>query len=139
MQELSIGELAVDSGVKIPTIRYYEQIGLLPAPARTEGGQRRYGASERDRLRFIAHARQMGFSMASLKSMLRIAGHKQAPCADLDGIVEARLREVDERIARLTRLRSELSAMLDSRQHGTVADCRVVEVLSDHEECGTEH
>ena len=138
MTDFSIGELSSQTGVKVPTIRYYEQIGLIAAPARTEGNQRRYGRSELDRLKFIAHARDMGFSMDSLKSMLRLAGHREAPCADVDALVAEHLAEVDARIAQLTRLRGELSSMLESH-HGTVADCRIVEVLSDHDECAHAH
>lgn len=139
MQEFSIGELAAATGMKVPTIRYYEQIGLVDPPARTQGNQRRYGRAARERLQFIAHARAMGFPMPSLKAMLRIAGHRDAPCADIDDLVGDRLAEVDERIKRLTRLRTELASMLESCRHGTVADCRVVEVLSDHDECATDH
>ena len=127
--DYSIGELAAETGVKIPTIRYYETIGLIAAPPRTEGNQRRYDDGARERLRFIAHARAMGFPMPSLKAMLRIAGHKDAPCADLDALVRGRL----------TALRGELSAMLQSHHHGTVGECRVVEVLSDHDQCACEH
>ena len=137
--DYAIGELAARSGVKVPTIRYYEQIGLLAAPLRTAGNQRRYDGAALDRLCFIAHARAMGFPMASLKAMLRLAGHRHAPCADLDGLVRDRLAEVDERIARLSRLRSELAGMLESHNHGTVGECRIIEVLSDHAECATEH
>ena len=139
MQEFSIGELAAASGVKVPTIRYYEQIGLLDPPSRTQGNQRRYSRAARERLQFIAHARAMGFPMPSLKAMLRISRHREAPCADIDELVQGRLQEVDERIDRLTRLRKELAGMLDSCRHGTVADCRVVEVLTDHDECATDH
>lgn len=139
MPDLSIGELAAKSGVKVPTIRYYETIGLIDAPIRTEGNQRRYSSADLGRLRFIAHARAMGFPMDSLRELLRISRHRDAPCADLDALVRGRLAEVDERIARLTALRGELSSMLDSHHHGTVADCRVVEVLSDHAHCETEH
>ena len=139
MRDYSIGDLATDTGVKIPTIRYYESVGLLPPPPRTEGNQRRYDRSARDRLRFIAHARAMGFPMPSLKAMLRIAGHKDAPCDDIDALVRGRLAEVEERIARLTALKSELHSMLESHHHGTVGECRIVEVLSDHDECAHEH
>jgi DNA-binding transcriptional MerR regulator len=139
MRDYTIGDLAGDTGVKIPTIRYYESIGLLPPPPRTEGNQRRYDRAARDRLRFIAHARAMGFPMPSLKAMLRIAGHKDAPCDDIDALVRGRLTEVDDRIARLTALRSELHAMLESHHHGTVGECRVLEVLSDHDECAHDH
>jgi DNA-binding transcriptional MerR regulator len=139
MREIGIGRLSKETGVKVPTIRYYEDIGLLDVPPRTEGNQRRYGRPALDRLRFIAHARSMGFPMDSLKAMLRLANHREAPCADVDELVRDRLQEVDERIARLTRLRGELAGMLESCQHGTVGDCRIVEVLSDHEECAHEH
>jgi DNA-binding transcriptional MerR regulator len=139
VSDYSIGELSAETGVKVPTIRYYEGIGLIDAPPRTEGNQRRYDPIARERLKFIAHARAMGFPMSSLKSMLRIAGHKDAPCTDLDALVRDRLIEVDDRIARLTALRAELSGMLESHHHGTVAECRVVEVLSDHDQCGCEH
>lgn len=139
MSDYAIGELSSLSGVKVPTIRYYEGIGLLPEPPRTEGNQRRYDASALDRLRFIAHARSMGFPMASLKAMLRLARHPDEPCADLDKLVRERLVEVDERIDRLTGLRAELAGMLESHAHGKVAECRVIEVLSDHGECAHEH
>ena len=137
--DYSIGELASETGVKVPTIRYYEGIGLLPAPPRTEGNQRRYDAAALERLRFIAHARAMGFPMEELRVLLRIAGHRDAPCEDIDALVRARLTEVEDRIIRLTALRTELTGMLQSHQHGTVADCRGVEVLSDHDHCGHEH
>ncbi|MEO8757549.1 MAG: helix-turn-helix domain-containing protein [Devosia sp.] len=139
MRDFAIGELAAETGVKIPTIRYYEGIGLIEPPPRTDGNQRRYGETALERLKFIAHARAMGFPMVELKAMLRIAGHKDAPCADLDELVRGRLVEVNERIARLTALRGELSGMLESHHHGTIGECRVVEVLSDHGSCATEH
>jgi len=137
--DYSIGELAAETGVKVPTIRYYEGIGLMPAPPRSSGNQRRYDEAALARLRFIAHARAMGFPMDELRAMLRIAGHKDAPCGDIDALVRARLAEVERRIARLTALRTELGSMLASHRHGTVGECRVIEVLSDHEQCGHAH
>jgi len=135
----TIGDLATETGVKIPTIRYYESIGLIPAPPRSEGNQRRYDPSALERLRFIAHARAMGFPMPELRAMLRIAGHRDAPCGDIDTLVRTRLADVEQRLERLTALRSELRSMLDSHDHGTVADCRVIEVLSDHDHCTHAH
>lgn len=139
MRDYAIGELSSLSGVKVPTIRYYEEIGLLAAPARTEGNQRRYDGEALNRLRFIAHARAMGFPMDFLKAMLRIARHPEDPCDDIDDLVRGRLAEVEERIARLTNLRAELKGMLTSHAHGKVAECRVMEVLSDHDNCKHEH
>ena len=129
MRDYAIGELSAAAGVKVPTIRYYEQIGLIDPPSRTAGNQRRYGRPALDRLRFIAHARAMGFPMESVRAMLRLARHPDEPCEDLDALVADRLMEVEERIVRLTGLRAELTAMLDSHHHGRVAECRIVEVL----------
>ena len=137
--DFSIGELARRTGVKVPTIRYYEQIGLIPEPPRTEGNQRRYDRKALDRLGFIAHARSMGFPMSSVKSMLDLSRHPEAPCEDIDALVSGRLAEIDERLNRLKRLRNELAAMLKSHHHGTVSECRILEVMHDHDHCTTEH
>ena len=139
MRDYAIGELSTLSGVKVPTIRYYEGIGMLAAPPRTEGNQRRYDEAALSRLRFIAHARSMGFPMGSIKSMLRLARHPDEPCEDLDSLVADRLMEVEERISKLSGLRAELTAMLEDHHHDRVADCRIIEVLSDHDECAHPH
>lgn len=139
MREYSIGELSRATGVKVPTIRYYEDIGLMAAPARTEGGQRRYSARARDRLGFIAHARGMGFALEAIRSLIDLSDHPERPCADADRIAAARLAEVEARIARLTRLKGELERMLDGHRSGKVADCRIIEVLGDHGKCESEH
>jgi DNA-binding transcriptional MerR regulator len=133
MRDYAIGELSAAAGVKVPTIRYYEAIGLLPPPPRTQGNQRRYDAPALERLRFIARARAMGFPMDSVRAMLRLARHPDEPCEDLDALVADRLMEVEERISRLTGLRAELIAMLDSHHHGRVGECRIVEVLGGNE------
>lgn len=139
MREYSIGRLAAETGVKIPTIRYYESIGLIDPPLRTAGNQRRYGAAALERLRFVAHARDMGFPMETLRSLLQLAGHGEAPCADVDALTRQHLADVEARIARMTRLREELEGMLHSNRHGTVQQCRILAVLGDHDECATEH
>jgi DNA-binding transcriptional MerR regulator len=138
-REISIGELSRQTGVKVPTIRYYEDIGLLDRPDRTVGGQRRYDAKAMDRLNFIAHGRQMGFSPDAIRSLIDLAAHPEQPCHDVDAIAAARLAEVEQRIARLERLRAELRRMLEGHRAGSVAECRIIEVLSDHGECVAEH
>ena len=70
---LTIGALGRKTGTKVQTIRYYEQIGLMPEPDRTEGGQRRYGDNEQDRLAFIRHARQLGFSLEAIRELLDLS------------------------------------------------------------------
>ncbi|PWK69152.1 helix-turn-helix domain-containing protein [Aminobacter sp. AP02] len=136
---LPIGELARRTGVKVPTIRFYEQIGLIAAPPRTEGNQRRYGRTEIDRLNFIRHARELGFEVDHIRELLAMSQEPQASCHQADSIAKAHLREVDRRIERLQALRGELSRMIDECGHGRICDCRIIEVLADHKQCASEH
>ena len=136
---LSIGTLAKRTGTKVQTVRYYEQIGLLPEPGRTEGGQRRYGDSDLDRLAFIRHARQLGFTLDAIRELLDLSDNPGRSCADVDRIAHRQLKEVEVRIARLEALRKELKRMLEECSRDTVADCRVLEVLRDHAACLTDH
>jgi DNA-binding transcriptional MerR regulator len=128
----SIGEAARGSGVKVPTIRYYEQIGLLPPPPRTEGNRRRYDASDLRRLTFIRHARELGFEVEAIRTLLALADKPEQSCEKADQIARAHLVEIDSRIGRLTALRAEVQRMTEECAHARVADCRVIEVLADH-------
>jgi DNA-binding transcriptional MerR regulator len=136
---LPIGELSRRTGVKVPTIRFYEQIGLLSAPPRTEGNQRRYGKPEVERLNFIRHSRELGFEVEDIRELLEMAGSPQASCHQADSIARNHLTEIDRRIASLTALRGELTRMVEECGHGRICDCRIIEVLADHGECVTEH
>lgn len=136
---LSIGTLARRTGTKVQTIRYYEQVGLLPEPERTEGGQRRYDEDDLDRLAFVRHARQLGFTLDAIRELLDLSDNPGRSCADVDLIAHRQLKEVEIRIARLEALRKELKRMLRECSRDTVADCRVLEVLRDHAACLTDH
>jgi Cu(I)-responsive transcriptional regulator len=136
---LSIGTLAKRTGTKVQTIRYYEQIGLLPEPGRTEGGQRRYGREDLDRLAFVRHARQLGFALDAIRELLDLSDNPARSCAEVDRIAQRQLAEVEARIARLEALRTELGRMVRECRRDTVADCRVLEILRDHATCLTDH
>ena len=136
---LPIGELSRRTGVKVPTIRFYEQIGLLPSPPRTEGNQRRYGKPEVERLNFSRHSRELGFEVEDIRELLDMAASPQASCHQADSIARNHLTEIDRRIASLTALRGELTRMVEECGHGRICDCRIIEVLADHGECVTEH
>ena len=136
---LAIGTLGKRTGTKVQTIRYYEQIGLLPEPGRTEGGQRRYGDDDLDRLAFIRHARQLGFTLEAIRELLDLSDNPGRSCADVDRIAHRQLKEVEVRIARLEALRKELKRMLRECSRDTVSDCRVLEVLRDHSACLADH
>ncbi|KQQ86213.1 helix-turn-helix domain-containing protein [Aureimonas sp. Leaf324] len=129
-----IGEASRASGIKVPTIRYYEQIGLLAAPPRTEGNRRLYDAGDLRRLRFIRHARELGFEIGPIRELLALAGEPDHPCESADRIAAAHLADIDHKIARLTALRAEVARMTDCCNH-SVAECRVIEVLGDHGAC----
>jgi DNA-binding transcriptional MerR regulator len=131
---LTIGELSRQTEVKIPTIRYYEQIGLMAEPIRTEGQQRRYGPNDVRRLNFIRHARELGFEVEAIRQLLDLTGAPDRACGEVHDITRAHLAEVKDKIARLTALRDELEAMA-ACDHRKVSECRIIEVLADHGKC----
>lgn len=133
----TIGRLARATGCKVQTIRYYEQIGLLPEPVRSEGNQRLYGQADIDRLTFIRHARELGFPLQAIRDLLSLSDEPDHSCEAADAIARAQLAEVEHRIARLQALKVELNRMVAECSGGRVSDCRVIEVLSDHSLCET--
>ena len=139
MTNLPIGELAKRTAVKVPTIRFYEQIGLLPEPPRTESGQRRYGTEQVDRLNFIRHSRELGFDIDDIRELLAMTTVPQASCHQADSIALNHLAEIERRIASLQSLKTELTRMVEECGHGRVCDCRIIEALADHNQCVTEH
>lgn len=130
-----IGDVSKRCGVKPATIRYYESIGLLPAPARTGGNRRTYGTADVQRLAFIRHARELGFDIDAIRQLLALAGLPEQPCEGADAIARAHLSDVEDRIARLVALRGELKAMVEQGTHGRIRECRVIEILADHRKC----
>lgn len=131
----SIGMLAKRTGTKVQTIRYYEQIGLLPEADRTMGGQRRYGDNEFDRLSFIRHSRQLGFTLEAIRELLALSDNPSKPCAEVDRIALGQLKEVERRIERLNVLKVELERMIAECAQGRVGECRVLDVLRNQDLC----
>lgn len=136
---ISIGKLSEATGVKVPTIRYYEQIGLLPAPDRSAGNQRLYSRRTQERLAFIRHSRDLGFPLEAIRELLSLADHPESPCTAADDIARRQLLAVNARIGRLIALRSELERMVERCACGTIADCQVIEVLGNHDLCTADH
>lgn len=130
-REFSIGEAARESGVKVPTIRYYEEISLLPKIARSEGNRRFYDEGDLHRLAFIRHARELGFDVEAIRTLLALQDRPSQSCESADAIARARLADVEHRIARLELLRAELQTMIRECANGRVSDCRVIETLAD--------
>ena len=135
MKNLPIGSVARETGVKVPTIRYYESVGLLGRPERTESNRRTYDNGAVRRLRFIRHARELGFEVDAIRQLLDLSDQPERSCAEVDGIARTHLDAIDEKIARLTALRGEVRRMIEEGEHGRVAQCRVIEILGDHGAC----
>lgn len=132
---MSIGRLAKATDVKVTTIRFYEQIGLIPPAPRTESDRRLYDEAAVRRLAFIKHSRQLGFSVDAIRTLLDLADHPEKPCAEANALAGQQLASVEDKIARLEALRAELKRMVDAACEGSASDCRVIECLADHTVC----
>ncbi|WP_246696002.1 MerR family transcriptional regulator [Methylorubrum populi] len=136
---ISIGELSRRAGVKVPTIRYYEGAGLMLAPVRTEGQQRRYSEAEVARLIFIKHSRDLGFEIDAIRELLSLSATTSHQLIEVDAVARRHLAEVERRIGQLTGLREELQRLVECHDQGKMAGCRLIEVLMDHDNHLYEH
>ncbi len=127
---LTIGDLARATATKVETVRYYERIGLLPAPARTSGNYRAYGPDHLNRLSFVRRARDLGFSIEQVRELLGLADDRERSCEAVDAIVREHLAAVARKIADLAALRRELDGLVSRCRCGTIAECRIIEALS---------
>ena len=130
--EFTIGHLSRETGCKVTTIRYYEKIGMLPEPRRSAGNTRVYDRAHLDRLAFIRHCRELGFAQNAVRELLDLTDHPDRSCDAVTTIASSHLETIDQRIAKLTALKSELEQMIAACQGGQVAQCRIVETLADH-------
>ena len=134
----SIGQLSKRTGVKVPTIRYYEQMGLIPPAERSAGNQRRYTKEGLERLSFLRHSRHLGFSIEDIKGLLELSYHPERTCDGAHEIAVLHLQDVQRRIAKLKRLEKELKR-ISKCDANNIADCAIIETLADHALCETEH
>jgi DNA-binding transcriptional MerR regulator len=106
---MKIGELARRTRTNAPTIRYYEEIGLLPAPARREGGQRNYGDSDSRRLTFVRQCREFGFPIEQVRSLVALTEDQDRSCTEARSIAQVHLDAVREKITELKGLERNLT------------------------------
>ncbi|WP_242008448.1 MerR family transcriptional regulator [Sphingomonas ginsenosidivorax] len=128
-EKLTIGRLAAATGAKVETIRYYEQIGLLPAPARSAGNYRTYESEHLRRLSFIRRARDLGFSIDAVRELMGLADRRDQSCMAVDVIANQHRDAITRKIADLTALAGELDSLIDSCSRNMVADCRIIAAL----------
>lgn len=130
-RHLTIGQLSKQTGCKVPTIRYYEQVGLIPAPSRTQGNQRRYGPEHVARLGLVLRCREIGLEQRAVRDLMELANNPGEDCQAVTEIAREHLEDINRRIARLMDLQSELEQMIDTCSGGKIANCRIIATLAD--------
>lgn len=135
MQPFPIGTLSRQTGVKVPTIRYYESIGLLAPLARTDSNRRLYDQTALKRLNFIRHARDLGFEIDAIRDLLSMTDQPDGSCCQANSIARAHLAAIEEKIRRLQALREDLQHMIEDCPQGPLCECKVLEILNNHSQC----
>jgi DNA-binding transcriptional MerR regulator len=118
----TVSQLAAAVGSSPDTLRYYEKVGLLPAPRRTPSGYRQYDDDARDRLTFIRGAQRLGLTLADVRDLLAVRDTGSCPCEPAEEHLTRRLAEVDAEITRLEALRDQMQAMLTGIAAGSCPD-----------------
>ena len=127
---ISIGRLAKQSGVNIETIRYYERIGILPEPTRSEGGYRLYRPDDAERLRFVRRARDLGLSLDDVRRLLSLADQESSSCRKVLDLAAHHLTDIRARIDDLKRMEQVLSRLVQACAKGELPKCPLLEALS---------
>ena len=127
---IQIGELSRRTGCNIETIRYYERIGLLPAPARSAGRYRVYETGDVRRLTFIRRARELGFTLDAVRALLRLSGDGSAACPEVRELAAGHLAEVRAKIADLQAMERVLANAVRRCAAGELPGCPIIDALS---------
>ena len=126
---LPIGQLSRQAHCNIETIRYYERAGLLPAPARSDGGHRMYGTAHVMRLSFVRRARELGFTLDEVRALLHLVDKRDRPCAEARDLAAQHLGDVRVKIADLRRMETALEETIASCAEETAPECPLIETL----------
>lgn len=131
---LTIGKVAHSAGLAIDTVRYYEREGLLDKPARSASGYRHYTPDAVARLRFIRQAKDLGFSLSEIRELLALKVAPGKSCADVKARAEAKIANVEQRIAQLTRMKRALTKLATACSgRGPTSDCPILEAMETRE------
>ena len=131
MQNITIGKLAKNVGIGAGTLRYYEQLGLLPPAQRTASGYRVYGAAAATRLRFIRRAQALGFSLEEVAELLALSDNPRARARDVKRVTQAKIADIAQRIAALERMKQGLATLeANCSGHGHTGECPILAALN---------
>ena len=135
MEALTIGQLAKEAGVGVETIRFYERQGLLAEPERRPSGYRQYPRDVVRRVRFIRHAKELGFTLKEIQELLELRVDPQSSCADVRKRAGDKIADIDERIESLGRMKAALERLARKcRGRGPTSECPILEELDRHED-----
>jgi len=130
----TIGVLARKTSCNIETIRYYEKAGIIPHPARSEGGHRLYGTGHLKRLAFVMKARVLGFTLSEVKALLRLVDERDRPCNEVRDLAATHLKEVRAKVADLRAMEAVLKEMVISCDNDQSAECPLIERMFNESE-----
>ncbi|CAN5559659.1 heavy metal-responsive transcriptional regulator [soil metagenome] len=131
--QLRIGKLAEQLGLNPRTIRYYEQIGLLPAPARTSAGYRLYGKPDQDRLRFIIQAKAIGLTLHDIGEILTLRDDGQRPCAHVVELIDQKLVAIEAQLRALRDAQQDLLALREDATIASYTSAHVCGIIEHHD------
>ena len=132
MTGLTIGQVAKEAGVGVETIRFYERQGLIEQPPRPHEGFRKYSPETVATLRFTRRAKELGFTLLEIAELLGLHRHEARSCAEARQRAEAKIADIEGRIAALVRMRDALGSLVDAcRERGHVGECPILESLSE--------
>ncbi len=126
---VTIGALSKQTGCHIETVRYYERIGVLLKPPRTEGGFRLYGREQIKRLMFVRRSRELGFSLGEIRTLLKLVDGKQYTCREVKALMEEHLGDIKKKISDLKRLQKTLADISSQCEGGMVPECPIIDAL----------
>ena len=126
---LAIGVMSQRTGCNIETIRYYEKIGRLPLPARSEGGHRLYGHGHLMRLGFVRRARELGFTLDEIRALLQLTEDRERPCAEAREVAVVHLADIRKKIADLQAMEAVLARTVVRCADGNTPECPLLETL----------
>ena len=128
-ERITRGRLSKRTGCNIETVRYYERVGLMPDPERSEGGHRLYAEEHVRRLQFIRRCRELGFTIEEIRALLNLVDRRDYTCAEVRDITIAHVDEVRRKIEALRRLERTMSGMIKECNGGAVPECPIIDAL----------
>ncbi|RLB64468.1 MAG: heavy metal-responsive transcriptional regulator [Deltaproteobacteria bacterium] len=134
MKELTIGQLAKQTGVQVETVKFYQRRGLIEQPPRPESGFRKYSTESVRRIRFIRHAKELGFSLREIEELLNLRITPEISCHEIKARAEAKLADIHRKQKNLEKMEIALRQLADTCQgRGPLSECPILGALDEKE------